>query len=47
MEISFGSVDRAVVYGAEVTGLDLISWRSPLDQLVEQLSSVQGIRGSI
>jgi hypothetical protein len=46
VEISFGSVDRAVVFSAEVTGFDLVWWRSPLDQLVEQLSSVQRVRGS-
>ena len=47
MGISFGSVDRAVVLGAEGTGFDLIQWRSPLDQLIERLSSVQMLRGSI
>ena len=45
MEISVGSVDRVVVYGAEGTGFDLIQWRSPLDQLIERLSSVQKLRG--
>ena len=47
VEISFSSVDRAVVVGAEITGFDLIWWRSHLDQLIERLSSVQKLRGSI
>ena len=49
VEISFGSVGhRAVFFGAEGMGFDLIWWRSPLDQLVrEQFSSVQKVRGSI
>ena len=45
MEISFGSVDRVVVYGAEGMEFDLIWSRSPLAQFVERLLSVQMVRG--
>jgi hypothetical protein len=42
VEISFGSVDRVVVYGAEGMEFDLIWSRSPLAQFVERLLSVRG-----
>ena len=45
VEISFGSVDRVVVYGAEGMVFYLIWWRSPLAQFVERLLSVQMVRG--
>jgi hypothetical protein len=45
VEISFGSVDRVVVYGAEGMEFDLIWSRSPLAQFVERLLSVQMVRG--